>query len=307
MISELIYESLIDSARMIPFLLMIYIGIELFEYKFGNSIKKLVQKAAGAGPFAGAIAGAFPQCGFSVMATALYTQRLATIGTLLAVYISTSDEAIPIMMSYPDGYKLLIPFIATKIFIGTAAGYFIDLAFRKENRLVLSHIEAVQTGADEVGHHHELISDEVACCGHIADSTSKKFNPRQIILHPILHTLKIFAFIFIISFSFGLAMDSFGRSAVTEWFAAAALFQPLIAALIGLIPNCAASVLITELYLGGAISYGAALAGLCASGGLGLLVLAREEKDKKKVIIIVVMLFGISVLAGYATQLLQGG
>ncbi len=302
MITEIFYDALADSAKMIPILLAIYVGIELLEFKFGNTIKNRVQNAAGAGPLVGAIAGAFPQCGFSVIATALYTQRLATIGTLLAVYLSTSDEAVPIMMSYPNGARLILPFIAVKIVIGASAGFLIDMLFKKNNRPILTHIDSLKKGIDSPGHHHETVADKAACCGHRTDATSKKFNPKELLLHPVIHTVRIFIFIFLVSFVLGLVIDSLGMQTLAAGFAGAKLWQPLVAALIGLIPNCAASVAITELYLEGIITYGAALAGLCASGGLGLLVLSREEKEKKNVFLVIALLFLISVLVGYLTQ-----
>jgi len=302
MIEEILFDAFIDTAKMVPLLLMIYIGIELFEFKFGGTIKKRVVEAASAGPLVGAVAGSFPQCGFSVMATALYTQRLVTIGTLLAVYLSTSDEAIPILLADSAGAALLIPLILSKIAIGAFAGYAIDLTLRKSNRQTLAHIESVKNGHDSAAHHHETIADEQACCGHIADPASKKFDPREILLHPFVHTLKIFLFIFAISAALGLGIELVGQETLEAWFAAATAWQPVIAALIGLIPNCAASVAITQLYLEGALTYGATLAGLCASGGLGLLVLAREEKDRKNVFLVIGLLFAISVAAGYLTQ-----
>ena len=302
MIGDIIFEALADSAKMIPLLLAIYILIELFEFKFGAAVKERVERAAGAGPLVGALAGAIPQCGFSVMAAALYTQRLATIGTLLAVYLSTSDEAIPIMLSYPQGISLLAPFIFTKIAVAVIAGYALDLVFFKRNKKILAHIASFKNGADAPGHHHEIIRDEAACCGHFADSTSKEFEPRQILLHPVFHTIKIFFFIFVVSAVIGMIFESLGEQMINNALTGATFLQPAVMALIGLIPNCAASVAITQLYLEGVITYGAALAGLCASGGLGLLVLAREEINKKNVYLVVLLLFGISVTAGYIAQ-----
>lgn len=287
---------------MIPLLLIIYIGIELVEYKFGNKIREKVQKAGAAGPLIGAVAGSFPQCGFSVIAAALYTQRLATIGTLLAVYLSTSDEAIPVILSQPDKAYIILPLIFTKIFIALIAGYVIDFIFRRINKKTLAHIEAYAGGRDVKEHNHKSVIDEQACCGHSISSIAKKFNPREIFLHPIIHTAKIFLFIFIISFAINLAIFRMGEDTFSRLFLSHSFFQPFIAALVGLIPNCAASVAITQLYLKGLISYGSVIAGLCASGGLGLLVLFREEKNKKNVFMVVSLLFGISVLAGLVIQ-----
>ncbi|MHB8102781.1 MAG: putative manganese transporter [Methanosarcina sp.] len=295
-------EALTDSAKMIPLLLIIYVGIELVEYKYANKIREAVQKAGAAGPAVGALTGSFPQCGISVVASALYTQRLATIGTLLAVYLSTSDEAIPVILSQPESTKIIVPLIITKIIIALIGGYAVDFAFRKSNKETLAHIKAYAEGSDSKHHNHEKILEEKACCGHSASPSSVEFNPREIILHPIIHTAKVFIFIFIVSFAINFAIAQMGEEAFAKLFLGDSIFQPFLVALFGLIPNCASSVAITTLYLKGAITYGSVIAGLCTSGGLGLLVLFKEEKDKKHVLRILLLLFGISVSAGYIIQ-----
>jgi len=297
-------EALTDSAKMIPLLLIIYVGIELVEYKYANKIREAVQKAGAAGPAVGALTGSFPQCGISVVASALYTQRLATIGTLLAVYLSTSDEAIPVILSQPESTKIIVPLIITKIIIALIGGYAVDFAFRKSNKETLAHIKAYAAGSDSKHHNHEKILEEKACCGHSASPSSVEFNPREIILHPIIHTAKVFIFIFIVSFAINFAIVQMGEEAFAKLFLEDSIFQPFLVALFGLIPNCASSVAITTLYLKGAITYGSVIAGLCTSGGLGLLVLFKEEKDKKHVLRILLLLFGISVSAGYIIQYL---
>ena len=297
-------EALTDSAKMIPLLLIIYVGIELVEYKYANQIREAVQKAGAAGPAVGALTGSFPQCGISVVASALYTQRLATIGTLLAVYLSTSDEAIPVILSQPESTKIIVPLIITKIIIALIGGYAVDFAFRKSNKETLAHIKAYAAGSDSKHHNHEKILEEKACCGHSASPSSVEFNPREIILHPIIHTAKVFIFIFIVSFAINFAIVQMGEEAFAKLFLEDSIFQPFLVALFGLIPNCASSVAITTLYLKGAITYGSVIAGLCTSGGLGLLVLFKEEKDKKHVLRILLLLFGISVSAGYIIQYL---
>lgn len=299
---EIFLDSLIDSAKTVPLLLLIYIGIELIEYKFGNKIREKIQKAGKAGLAIGAAAGSFPQCGFSVVATALYTQRLVTMGTLLAVYLSTSDEAIPIILSRPDKIKILLPLILTKIFIALVAGYLIDFFFKKNSQKTLAHIEAFKEGIDDKHHHHELIKDESACCGHSTNPSAEKFNSKEIFLHPLIHTLKIFIFIFIVSFLINVVIFKMGENALNAFFLSNNFLQPFLAALIGLIPNCAASVIVTEFYLEGMITYGSVIAGLCASGGLGILILFREEKNKKNVFKILALLFGISVAVGLTIQ-----
>ncbi|MGE5458251.1 MAG: putative manganese transporter [Methanococcaceae archaeon] len=277
-------------------------GIEIVEYKYANKIREAVQKAGTAGPAIGAITGSFPQCGISVVASALYTQRLATIGTLLAVYLSTSDEAIPVLLSQPEKAKIVVPLIITKIIIAIIGGYAVDFAFRKSNKETLAHIKAYAEGSDNKQHHHEAILEEKACCGHSTSPSSVDFNPKEIILHPIIHTFKVFIFLFGVSFAINFAVAQMGEQAFENIFLGYGIFQPFLMALLGLIPNCAVSVAITMLYLKGAITFGSMIAGLSASGGLGLLVLFKEEKDKKEVLRILFLLFGISVLAGYIIQ-----
>ncbi len=301
---EILLEALFDSLKMLPLLFVVYIGIELIEYKFGNKIRKNIQKAGSAGPAIGALAGSFPQCGFSVISTALYTQRLLTIGTLLAVYLSTSDEAIPIILSQPDKAKILLPLILTKIFIAVVAGYFIDFIFRKKNKETLNHVQAYAENRDNPEHHHECVIEESACCGHCVSPNAKKFNPKEIIYHPFIHTLKIFSFVLIASVIINVSIFYIGDQNLQFIFSRHIYLQPFLAALFGLIPNCAASVAITELYLKGVITYGAVIAGLSASGGLGILILLREEKKRRDVFTIIGLLFGISVLAGLVIQFL---
>ncbi|WP_292388067.1 putative manganese transporter [Methanosarcina sp. UBA5] len=299
---DIFLDALTDSAKMIPLLFIIFVGIELVEYKYANNIREAVQKAGVFGPAIGAVTGSFPQCGISVVASALYTQRLITIGTLLAVYLSTSDEAIPVILSQPEKAKIIVPFIITKIIIALIGGYAVDFAFRESNKKTLVHIKAYAEGHDNEYHNHETILEEKACCGHSASPSSIEFNPKEIILHPIIHTVKVFIFIFSVSFAISYVIAQMGEETLEKMFLMHSVFQPFLVALFGLIPNCAASVAITMLYLKGVITYGSVIAGLCTSGGLGLLVLFKEEKDKKDVLIILLLLFGISVLAGYIIQ-----
>ena len=287
--TEIFWDALNDSLRTVPLLLFIYIGIELLEYKFGDKIRQWVAKAGKSGPVIGALAGGFPQCGFSVVATALYNQRLVTIGTLLAVYLSTSDEAIPIILSRPESVHLIWPIIGVKVLIAIIAGFVIDFIFKKEQTKIINHIESVESGHDNKNHHHEIVLDEVACCGHSTSCTSKKFSIKEIFWHPIMHTINIFGFVFGTTLIINYLLLNFELSAFDNVF---------ITALIGLIPNCDASVTITELYLNGTIGFASTIAGLSASGGLGLLILWREEKNKKIFFKILGLLYGISVLAG---------
>ncbi len=302
--TELLLDALIDTIKMIPFLLIVYVGIELAEYKFGDLIRRQVQRAGKLGPFLGALAGAFPQCGFSVVTAALYTQKLVTIGTFLAVLLSTSDEAIPVILSQPDKIHLIWPLLLTKIIIALIAGYMVDLMFKKANKNTLEHINNYAKGTDNKEHHHEAINEELACCGHSTCATSKKFSYHEIIWHPIKHTAKIILFIFLITFAINLLFFYIGEEKISLLLLNNTFWQPVITALIGLIPNCASSVAITELYLSGTISYGAVIAGLSASGGLGILVLFREDKNKKDIFTVIGLLLVVSIASGLIIEYL---
>jgi len=303
---DVFIETFKDRLNMVPLLLTVYVGIELVEYRWGQKIQKGIQRAGSAGPAIGAVGGSLPQCGFSVVGATLYTQRLITIGTLLAVYLSTSDEALPVILSQPDKAAVIVPLILTKIFIAIVAGYSIDFIFRKTNKKTLAHIEEYKTGKDNKNHHHEeALGETVACCGHNPNPTVKKFNLKNLILHPAIHTVKVFLFIFGVSLVISLVVFWMGESAFNALLAGNTLIQPFVTGLVGLIPNCASSVAITELYLKGAITYGAVIAGLCASGGLGLLVLFKEDKNKKDVGRIIALLYGISAFVGLVIQLLN--
>jgi hypothetical protein len=223
----------------------------------------------------------------------------------LAVYLSTSDEAIPIILSQPDKAHLVIPLIGVKLIVAIIVGYGVDLIFRKENFDILAHLKAIKEGNDNKSHSHETVLDETACCGHSSMSESKKFDIKEIIWHPIIHTSKVFIFIFLVTLGINFVIFQMGETAFSHIFNNNMVLQPFLTALVGLIPNCAASVAITELYLKNVIGFGSAVSGLLASGGLGLLVLYREEKIRKIFIKVIAILYGVSVISGLLIQLLN--
>jgi hypothetical protein len=303
---EAFVDALVDSAKMLPLLFAIYVLIEVIENRFSSRMDRAIARAGAAGPALGALAGSIPQCGFSVMGTALFNQRLITIGTLLAIYLSTSDEAIPIMLSDPGAASKVVPLILTKVVIAVVFGYLVDAVFHRANRAVLEHSRAFGEGTDDVTHEH--VFSEVACCGHeVGDASEdhpRRMGVRELLVHPLKHTLKIFVFIFIVSFLINVLLAFVGEEAIGALLAAHPVLQPFFAALVGLIPNCAASVAITEFYLKGLISFGAVIAGLSASGGLGILVLLKDGKSMRKSIGIIVLLFTISVISGFLVGVL---
>lgn len=299
MLTEIFYDALIDTLKMVPFLFVVYVLIELLEYRYSKKLKEKIEKAGYAGPAIGSLVGAVPQCGFSVIASALYSQRLLTIGTLLAVFISTSDEAVPILLSHPERVNVVLPLILTKIALAITAGYLVDLFYRKPNKKIINHIERFEN--HECQHNHE--TTETACCGH---DLSNKINIRDLLTHPLKHTLKIFIFIFIVTVLLNYLFNQIGPDNITKIFLQNSIFQPIIAAFIGLIPNCAASVAITTLYLNGVIGFGSVIAGLSASAGLGILVLFKENKNIKNTFVILGLLLFFSIVAGILIQLFYG-
>lgn len=286
---ELFLDALFDSAGIIPFLLLIYFIVEWFERKFGGAIETQLKKSAKTGPALGALFGCVPQCGFSVVAASFYSRRLITTGTLLAVILSTSDEAIPVILAQPGRGGIVLTLLVTKLIIGITAGYLIDLISRRRK-------SAEPVRDDHAAEHHEL-----GCCNH---QLSGKPNRWQLLKHPLLHTSKIFVFIFVVTLSINGLIAFVGEENLGRILLRHSLLQPFLAALVGLIPNCAASVAIAELFLKGGLGYGSTVSGLCCSGGLGLLVLLKENRNFKDTLRIVALLVFISTLAGLAIQIL---
>ena len=290
---ELLLDALADSVEMIPFLLVIYFLVELFERRFGATIEGSLQRTAKAGPALGAAFGCVPQCGFSVVASALYARRLITKGTLLAVFLATSDEAIPVILAQPDKAKLVTNILATKLIIGLVSGYAIDLV-----------IGMLSRGKPKRGHQvpvHDL--HEAGCCKH---DLAGRIGKWQWLKHPLIHTAKIFFFIMAVTFAINNLIWFVGEKNVGQVLLKQSLLQPFLAALFGLIPSCAASVAITELFLKGGLSYGSAIAGLCSSAGLGILVLLKENHDIRDTSRILILLVGISTAAGTLIHVLYG-
>lgn len=298
-------DALLDSLKMLPLLFVIYVLIELTEIKWGHKLGTAMAKAGRLGPVIGALAGIIPQCGVSVVGAALYTQRLLTVGTFAAVFLATSDEAIPVILSQPDAIGLLWPLLGTKLVVAIAVGYALDALLRRRNQAVWEHEEHFAHGTDDPAHDHETALDEPGCCGHHPEADHQTLTVRNLLVHPLEHTAKVFAFIFLVSFVLALAFELVGQEALAQALAGHTLLQPILAALVGLIPNCAASVAITELYVGHVITFGACLAGLMANGGLGALVLLKEGNRREALAFIAGML-AISVVCGIVAQAVTG-
>lgn len=267
---EIIEHTLEDSLKLIPFLFLTYLAMEALEHKAGAKTQQLVRKAGRLGPLFGAAAGILPQCGFSAAASNLYAGRVISMGTLIAIYLSTSDEMLPILISEQAPPGLILPVLLTKAVIGIAAGFLVDLLFRrKENHQI-----------------HEMCGQDRCHC------------EKGILRSAVSHTLQITVFILLITFGLNLILHNGGEQILGGILLNRPILGPVIAAIVGLIPNCAASVLLTQLYLEGILSIGSMMAGLLVGAGVGLLVLFKVNHDKKENLQITGILYLVGIAAG---------
>lgn len=284
-IADFMKDAICDSVHLIPFLFLIFLIIEVFENYFSDKIKDLSNGSRKYGPLIGALLAGLPQCGFSVVATPLYINKVISRGTLIAIYISTSDEAIPILLSNPNQFPTILPLLIIKISLGIFAGYLVDLIYPQK-------VEQ---------HEHDCIDeDELGCCSHHVHVAHRK---RELIFHPLKHTLNIFFMILVISLVLNWGFDSFGNDILNRILLHNSIFQPIVASFVGLIPNCAVSVLLTMLYMSGILTFASVIAGLSSGAGLGLIVLIKKNNDTKDTFKIIGILLAISVLAGLLINL----
>lgn len=272
---DVILDTLIDSIKLLPFLFITYLLMEYIEHKMKHKSKETIQKSGKWGPFFGSLLGIFPQCGFSVSATNLYAGRVITLGTLIAVYLSTSDEMLPIFISEAVSPIIILKILAIKLVIGMIAGFIIDLVIN-----VLTK--------NKIKENIEQVCEEEHC----------HCNENGILKSSIHHTLNIFVYIIIISFIINTIVHFIGEEAIANLLLNKPIIGPLVSALIGLIPNCAASVIITNMYLQKVISFGSMMAGLLTGAGIGLAVLFKTNNEIKENIKIVVLLYSIGVIVG---------
>lgn len=278
-ILDVILDAVIDSAKVLPFLFAVYLLIEYIEHRSSDKLGKALQKMGPFGAVGGSILGAIPQCGFSVVASNLYTGRLISIGTLIAVYLSTSDEAIPLLISNPEFADKLWKLILIKTLAGIAAGIIVDVVLRI-------------AGKNQSEEPFKELCDDCDCEHHS-------------ILHSALHhTLHIIIFILAVNLILGFVMEFAGIDAVKTIMMSDSAFQPFIAAIVGFIPNCAASVVLTQLYMQDIVSFGALISGLCTGAGMGLLVLFKINKHYRENFLIMGILYISAVAAGFITNII---
>lgn len=274
-IPHILLDSVSDTLKTLPFLFIAFLIIEFLEHKAEDKIQHLFTHSRGAGPLIGTILGCVPQCGFSVMCANLYSSGIITLGTLVAVFLSTSDEAILLLATSENGGLEILKLVITKIIISLIFGYGIHLI---EKKLHKPH------------HHHSHDLCEHDHCG--CDENSGVLRPA------LIHTVKVFAFLLLFTCIIDLAVNFIGMEKLSHFLLSGSALQPLISALIGFIPNCASSVLLTQLYLQGTLSFGALIAGLCTNAGAGMLILFRNKSKVKENIFILLLMYICSVIPG---------
>lgn len=276
---EVLEDALIDSIKLLPFLFITYLIMEYIEHKTSDKAKKAIKKSGKFGPAIGAILGIFPQCGFSVSATNLYAARVITLGTLIAVYLSTSDEMLPIFISEAVPAITIIKILGIKLLIGMIAGFIIDFVLRLKNK------EEDQKIVD-------LCEKEHCHCEHGIFKSALK------------HTIHIFIFILLITLVINTIIYFIGEDTLANFIQLNPILGPIIAGLIGLIPNCAASVILTQLYLENLITAATMISGLLVGAGVGLAVLFKINKGIKENIKITALLYSIGVISGIIIELI---
>ena len=271
---DCIMDALIDTLKILPYLLITFILIELLEHKLSKKNEKFLTKNKKFGPIIGSILGALPQCGFSTMASNLFSSKVITIGTLTAVFLSTSDEMLPIMISEHESVLTILKIIGFKVVVGIIVGIIIDLIYKSKSDKLNSHI-------------HDICEDDHCNC-----------NKLGIIKSSIIHTIKIGIFILIANIIINLVIYKIGENNLSNILLSKNIFNYFIASLVGLIPNCASSVIITELYLSKLISLGSLLAGLLPGSGLGILLLFKTNKNIKENVLILSIIYFVGVILG---------
>lgn len=276
-------HGVIDCLKLLPLLFLTYLAMEALEHKAGDKSRAIVKKAGKFGPAIGGLLGAVPQCGFSTAASNLYAGKVITMGTLIAIFLSTSDEMIPIMISAQVPVADMLQIVAAKVVIGMVAGFVIDFVLSKAHHEQEEHDH-------EHSHIHEMCEHEHCHC------------EKGIVRSAIVHTLKIFGYILLITIALNLVIECIGEDTIAGFLLNRPVLGPVLAGIVGLIPNCASSVLLTQLYIAGTIGIGTMMAGLLVNAGMGLLVLFHVNPDKKENCKILGLLYVIGVLAGIVVE-----
>ena len=288
MIWDCFLDAAIDSLKILPFLFVTYIVMEYVEHRMEETSKDAIRKSGQMGPLFGALCGIVPQCGFSAAASNLYAGRVITIGTLIAVYLSTSDEMLPILISEHVPVVTMIKILGLKFFIALIMGFCVDLIFARS-----MHMRAYAERVPE---------DEAFFIKKICESEQCKCND-GILKSPIKHTFHIILFLMLISFTLNVVLTAVGEESLYNFILNKPVIGVFLSGIIGLIPNCAASVIITDLYVKGLMSLGAMMSGLLVGAGVGLVVLWRVNSSFKDTLKVIGILYVCGISAGLLLEL----
>ena len=274
---DVLLDVLKDSLKLLPFLFVAFLIIELLEHKFDKYAKKITTSGK-VGPLLGSVLGLFPQCGFSVMATNLYVTRIITLGTLISIYLATSDEMLPLLLSERVAGSEIIKILAIKFFIALISGIVIDLLFKSK--------------LSKKGNYDICDKEHCHCENGVIKST-------------IYHTLHIWVFIFICLLIIGIILENTSNNMISDIFERMGIFSPFVASIVGLIPSCGASVIITELYLNNMIPLSSLIAGLLTGSGVAIMVLFKQNSSVKDSLKVLFIIYGIGVISGIIIELIE--
>ena len=280
---DILLDTIIDVLKLVPFLYITYLIMEYIENKTSEHAKQTIKKSGKWGPLIGGIVGIIPQCGFSASATNLYATRVISLGTLIAVYLSTSDEMLPIFLSEQVEFSVIMKILGIKLVIAIIAGFIIDLVIRLSSK-----------GKDEEEKIIDLCEHDKCHC-----------HEEGIFKSSLKHTLNILVYIFIVTLVINIIVEFVGQDHIASFIGNNTVLGPVVSSLVGLIPNCAASVIITNLYIQNVINAASLIAGLLTGAGVGLIILFRTNKNVKQNIGIMALVYGIGVFSGIVLQLIN--
>ena len=281
---DVFIDALIDSLKILPFLFLSYLLIEYIEHKSSEKLEKALSTSGKYSKVVGSILGIIPQCGFSAVAANLFSSRVITMGTLVAVFLATSDEAIPVILTYPEKSKDLLLILGIKFIIAIIFGTLVDMIFTKKHT-------AEENSHDMHEHMHDMCKD--CDCEH------------GILKSSIKHTIQIFLFLLVFSIIIGGFVEFIGEERFSKIILSGSIFQPFVTSIIGLIPNCASSILLSKLYVEGAISLGAIISGLSTGAGVGGILLIKTNKNMKENLKILGLVYFIGAFCGIIVDVIS--
>lgn len=294
MFIDALLDAILDSIKLLPFLFLTYLLMEIIENRTSDHTKQMLRQSGKMGPIFGGLLGAFPQCGFSAAAANLYAGKVVTMGTLLAVFLSTSDEMIPVFLSEAVAVGTILKILGIKVLIGIGAGFLVDFTINRKAFWLTMKRKGDPRKNNPFQIKQLCEQEKCHCSSGIWVST-------------VTHTVQVFLFILLISLVLNLGIEVIGEEGLKQFILNKPIIGEILAGLIGLIPNCAASVVLTQLYLEGAMNFGALMSGLLVGAGVGILVLLRVNKDRKQNVKIITTLYGIGVICGILLELCHVG